>query len=219
MQGNPNQYPNQQPPPYTYQPPPQPPNGQQPNTVGKYLPLPQPKPVYRPPKKHSYSKVFVITGAIIGLLLLVAAVRVLENQQKHTDFSQDTPAQHAIAILSDDGADISQSVVNDSARTTVSTVKQVGAQANNTSARSAIMLDCFTIQRDLWTAQPSIGLTDVDVFLYGNVVDQYGATKNEEVGSCDLIAQTEQRFNWGNLSSQQAWLDYDYTALLPSLQQ
>ena len=68
--------------------------------------------------------------------------------------------------------------------------------------------DCFKAQQALWTQLPS-KIPEVIVNVYMNVVDRYGNESNKEVASCDLQKNTEQQFNWSNLTYDQAWDDYD----------
>ncbi len=80
-----------------------------------------------------------------------------------------------------------------------------------------IYSECFTIQKALWTQERS-HLSEVDVQVFMNVIDQYGNKANQIVGNCDLMSATEQLFNWPNLDQDSAWKDYDNTFIAPFLQ-
>jgi hypothetical protein len=71
-----------------------------------------------------------------------------------------------------------------------------------------IKMDCFYIQKALWT---NVGkqIPEVIINFYMPVQDQYGNQSIGEVASCDLQKSTAQLFNWNNLTQDDAWKDYD----------
>jgi hypothetical protein len=75
----------------------------------------------------------------------------------------------------------------------------------------------FDIQKALWTASPPFVLQDVVVFVDGQLVDQYGKQSVGQVGSCTLEKATAAKFQWDNLTWDDAWNVYDDTTLAPFL--
>ena len=60
-------------------------------------------------------------------------------------------------------------------------------------------------------------LSDVQVNVNGQLVDQYGHTSTGAWGSCELTSTTAAKFVWGNLTQDSAWSVYDNTFIRPDL--
>nr|BBH89148.1 hypothetical protein KTC_38990 [Thermosporothrix sp. COM3] len=101
---------------------------------------------------------------------------------------------------------------------TVQVTTYIGAQWDNNSARDSVKMDCFRMQKALWTAQPPLGLESVIVFLHGDTIDKYGKEAREQVGGCTLKRPTAEQFVWQNLTWRTAWDAYDFKSLAPFLQ-
>ncbi len=83
---------------------------------------------------------------------------------------------------------------------------------------TGIKMDCFYIQKALWT---NVGkqIPEVIVNFYMPVQDKYGNQSIGEVASCDLQKSTAQLFNWNNLTHDDAWNDYDNAHIISFLTQ
>ena len=96
--------------------------------------------------------------------------------------------------------------------------QSVGGFSNGDTVES-IKIDCFAIQKALWTSSVASKISDVEVRVNGQLQDQYGKTSNGMWGSCELKSDTAKQFVWDNLTQDDAWKVYDNTWILPSLTQ
>lgn len=94
----------------------------------------------------------------------------------------------------------------------------LGMQWDNAAMKNSVKIECFDMQKALWTANPPLDLKLVVVTVKGDVVDRYGKESKEQVGWCKLGHETAKKFNWGNLSWRTAWDAYDEKGLAPFLQ-
>jgi hypothetical protein len=91
---------------------------------------------------------------------------------------------------------------------------------DNSAAKTDVQDDSFTIQKAIWTdskLKPNVSVVYVDI--QSDLTDAYGNTSKGDIGRANLMADTAAKFNWNNLSAQDAWNNQDYNSqwMLPSL--
>lgn len=122
-----------------------------------------------------------------------------------------TPSLQSQASQVVGGANLTGKVKNVAEDSGLVTVNDDIGDGNLTNGLTVteIKSDCFNAQQALWK-QLGDQISEVDVNVYENVVDQYGNTSNQSVAHCALKKATEQQFNWDNLDYDQAWNNNDY---------
>ena len=176
-------------------------------------------------------------GTLIGILILCgicSAITTAGNStQQPTTTSVSSPVakkaqptpkplttqERIMSLINGNSGDgsISQNIYSDSDQS-VQTTLTIGMQWDNSSTVTAIESGCYDIQKSLWTANPSLGLQTVTVFVDGPVTDAYGKQSIAQVGFCNLKSATAAKFSWDNLDGQSAWSVYDNQGLAPFLQ-
>jgi len=115
------------------------------------------------------------------------------------------------------GTDLKSTYDNGSKQVTIQ--ENINYGLDNASILESIKIDCFYIQMAIWQAKIA-HVDTVEVYILSNsLTDQYGNTSTGQLGHCTLGKDTASLFNWGNLTQDQAWGDYDDTWYLPSLNQ
>lgn len=106
----------------------------------------------------------------------------------------------------------------DTATGTATVTITIGDQFDYNAGITTVKIVTFQVEHDLWTnaeIKALGGLSEVDVVVLGPTQDQYGNSSTGKYGEADLTQATASLFNWGNLTFDSAWGDYDYTWLIP----
>lgn len=94
----------------------------------------------------------------------------------------------------------------------------LGDQWNNGTMKDSVKIECFNMQKSLWTTNPPLELKLVVIGVKGSVIDQYGNVSEKQVGWCKLGYEIAKKFNWTNLTWRTAWDVYTEKGLAPFLQ-
>jgi len=77
-----------------------------------------------------------------------------------------------------------------------------------------VLTNCFDIEKAVWQGKiPSLKTVTVNIIFS---VDNGGTSP---IAICTLNKSTEQQFAWDILTPEQAWMEYDYRWILPSMLQ
>jgi hypothetical protein len=87
------------------------------------------------------------------------------------------------------------------------------ADADVTAMQQRVMSMCFQTQKALWTS--GIPLRGVTVTIAGPIMDQYAEREIQAYGAAVLAEATAAKLNWGALSPDTAWTQYDNVYLRP----
>lgn len=114
------------------------------------------------------------------------------------------------------GTNIAAAFASDTGTLTVAEYLDTNKQISSSSIIFSIKQDCFAIQQALWQAHLK-GVSSVELDITAPLQDKFGNVQKGQLASCLLTAQTASHFNWGNLTADMAWQDYDQASYLPSL--
>jgi hypothetical protein len=87
------------------------------------------------------------------------------------------------------------------------------ADADVTAMQARVMSMCFQTQKALWTSGVSLHM--VTITIAGPIMDQYAEREIQAYGAAVLTAAKAAKFNWGTLSPDAAWTQYDNAYLRP----
>ncbi len=204
----------QQPPSNTYYPP------QQPLYQTGGLP---PSPPPQPPKKKRGPLfwILVIGGIVIVVGLCQSMVKSASQSSTVTTPTQDTsqattqPVQPTDTPVQTQAPKTIEQQINDLVQNAGLSGKNISSKYNvggdnyeavdedirdgnltNSLTKGQIQNDCFLAQQALWKSNMASHISEVNVRVSGNVVDQYGNNSNQMIGSCDLKSATAKLFNW-----------------------
>lgn len=193
-----------------------------------------------PPKKRNIFKNKWFWTAVLAVILLSGIVSALSGGNSDTTSSSNTPVatqpatQHATQptakpthaptldqrihdlVYGAGTVGHVSKIERDSQFITVS--EDAADNLTNSLIVGGIKMDCFNIQKALWT-NVSKQIPEVIINFYMPVQDKYGNQSIGEVASCDLQKSTEQLFNWNNLTHDDAWNDYDNAHIITFLTQ
>jgi hypothetical protein len=121
--------------------------------------------------------------------------------------------QHSLLFAQQSGASGSNlSSYYDSSSWSIAITETIGTTGKSGISARTVLTDCFDIEKALWQ---HLNIKTVTVNIIGSV--SIGIIN--PIAICTLDESTEQHFNWNILSPGQAWEEYDYTWILPSLLQ
>jgi hypothetical protein len=219
----------------------QPPSWQQP-------PYPPPQPYYQtpmtpnpqPPKRKRRTWLWIILGSLVLLSIIGALSNYSSSQSSTTTTSAPTSIPTTGSVPTSAPTQKPESIgqqINDIVQNAGLSGKNIQSMynvagdkyekiqedigdGNLTNGMTVIQIqnDCFMVQQALWTKMAS-HLSEVEVSITMNVIDQYGKESNGFVADCDLKKNTASKFVWNNLTYDQAWKDYDATFIAPFLTQ
>jgi len=195
------------------------------NQQRKKAPWMSPPPPNLPGKKSipywPWMILVALLGVVILLVVIYATANLLSSGTPGTTQNPDltTPQgidQYTLRLAQNSGA--SGTIVSSRYETSVKGLvitETIGAQPDHITYRANIEDDCFFIQQAIWKS--NINLAAVEVHILGPLTDPQGRTKTDPIGICGLKEQTEQKFSWSNLTSNQAWNHYDAIWMRPEL--
>jgi hypothetical protein len=194
----------------------------------RFYPTPPPAPI--PPKKHKLLRNKWFWIAIVVFIVISGIVSTLTNGGNTSNNPAAAPVStsttvpaaakptvkptqpptldqriHALVYGAGTVGHITE-ITRDSQFVTIK--ENAADNLTNSLIVGGIKMDCFAIQKALWT---HVGkqIPEVIINFSMPVQDQYGNQSIGEVASCDLQKSTAQRFNWNNLTHDDAWNDYD----------
>lgn len=173
-----------------------------------------PPPQVPPQKPKSRARLWLIIVILVLTLIVIAAIALQAGNGSQPTATPNSPSsieQQMLALAQAQalGTDLT-STYDSNTESLVITEKISGALSNDTLV-SNMHVECFDIQKALWTNSIRIYLSNVEVDLYGgDLVDRYGQPITSPIGICKLSSKTEGAFVWENLDGDMAWEDYDY---------
>lgn len=202
----------------------------------QYQQQPQFQPPMRPPKKKSRKRLWLILAAVVLVLVVVSAVAsqgqsqqpaptTQATQQPTTQPTTQAPTQPPAKITPQTSIQSQlQSIVQKSGAAYVggATVsydasakyahvfESFPVTGDHSLDVSRIKQDAFAIQKAIWQAQVS-GVDAIQVLFNSD-----DATP-QRIATCELERTTAVKLQWANITSDQAWSDYDTSWLSPSL--
>jgi len=215
---------------------PQYPQQQQWNPQQQYQQPPQYQPPMQQPKKKSRKRLWLILAAVVLVLVVVSAVAsqgqsqqpaptTQATQQPTTQPTTQAPTQPPAKITPQASIQSQlQSIVQKSGAAYVggATVsydasakyahvfESFPVTGEHSLDVSRIKQDAFAIQKAIWQAHVS----DVDAV---QVLFNSDAATPLRIATCELEQTTAVKLKWANITSDQAWSDYDTSWLSPSL--
>lgn len=195
-------------------------------------PPPTSAPAMQPPPKRRRAWPWVI--AVILVLVSIGLINTALSSGSSTGNAASTPtaaaqSQATLAPKPTPTPTVKQNIIQ-IVNTHTSRADKIDFTQNNTvtvvvqitlsemldqgDARNTIQLNCFNIEKALWTDHIT-SLKDVALAFRDPSQDKYGNPSISPYGSCDLTAAIAARFNWDNLTISGSWNAYDSAQFYP----